>query len=311
MCVGPDGQSTLALIKMLKRKKPEKKVRNFQPDWTDCVRGKSWECDLSVIGSQGKKGSRPLLYTNECRASTSTHTFFKYADDTAIVGYLNPDGSVLTSFEEEVSNFTKWCRDNFLAVNANKTKEMVIDFRRHKSEIPNSTVNDKTIERVSSYKYLGIEIDDKLKFEICTTSKVNKLQQRMFFLRKLNYFQVDCTILELFYKTVLQSVLSFGLVCVFGNMRKGNQDKLQRLLKTASKIIGCSQTSVTQLWADLVVDKAERILRDPTHPLYRKFQLSNRGSSRLLQRSIKTKRFSLSFVPSAIRLFNERHRSRS
>ena len=98
------------------------------------------------------------------------------------VGYLNPDSSVLTSFEEEVSNFTKWCRDNFLAVNANKTKEMVIDFRRHKSEIPNSTVNDKTIERVSSYKYLGIEIDDKLKFEICTTSKVTKLQQRMFFL---------------------------------------------------------------------------------------------------------------------------------
>ena len=31
----PDGQSTLALIKMLKRKKPKEKVRNFQPDWTD------------------------------------------------------------------------------------------------------------------------------------------------------------------------------------------------------------------------------------------------------------------------------------
>jgi hypothetical protein len=88
----------------------------------------------------------------------------------------------------------------------------------------------------------------------------------MIFLRKLNHFQVDCTILELFYKTVLQSLLSFGLVCVFGNMRKGDQDKLQHLVKTASKIIGCSQTSVTQLWADLVVDKAERILRDPTHP---------------------------------------------
>ena len=100
----------------------------------------------------------------------------------------------------------------------------------------------------------------------------------MFFLRKLNYFQVDCTILESFYKTVLQSVLSFGLVCVFGNMRKGDRDKLQRLVKTASKMSGCSQTSVTQLWADLVADEAERILRDPSHPLYRRFQLSNRGS---------------------------------
>ena len=76
----------------------------------------------------------------------------------------------------------------------------------------------------------------------------------MFFLRKLNYFQVDCTILELFYKTVLQSVLSFGLVCVFGNMRKGDQDKQNYWMQ-----------SDVSLWADLVVDKAERILRDPTH----------------------------------------------
>ena len=51
---------------------------------------------------------------------------------------------------------------------------MVIDCRRHKSEIPNSIVNDKPIERVSSYRYLGIEIDDQLKFEICTMSKVKK-----------------------------------------------------------------------------------------------------------------------------------------
>jgi hypothetical protein len=37
------------------------------------------------------------------------HTFFKYTDDTAIVGHLKPDSSALTSFEEE-------------AVNAKKTK---------------------------------------------------------------------------------------------------------------------------------------------------------------------------------------------
>lgn len=66
----------------------------------------------------------------------------------------------------------------------------------------------------------------------------------MFFLHKLNYFQVDCTILELFYKTVLQNALSFGLVCMFGNMRKHDQNKLQRLAKSANKIIQCSQTSV-------------------------------------------------------------------
>ena len=60
-----------------------------------------------------------------------------------------------------------------------KQKEMVKDFRRHKSEIPNSIVNDKPIERVSSYRYLGIEIDDQLKFEICTT--MSKVKKNVFF----------------------------------------------------------------------------------------------------------------------------------
>ena len=88
---------------------------------------------------------------------------------------------------------------------------MVIDFRRNKSEIPNSIVNDKPIEGVSSYTYPSIEMYDQLKFKICKI-----LQHWIFLLRKLNYFQVDSIILELFYKTVLQSVLSSCLVCVFG-----------------------------------------------------------------------------------------------
>ena len=31
-------------------------------------------------------------------------------------------------------------------------------------------------------------------------------------------------------------------------------------------MIGCGQTTVTQLWSDVIVNKAEQILRDPTTP---------------------------------------------
>ena len=165
------------------------------------------------------------------------------------------------------------------------------------------------IERVKTYKYLGVEIDDQLKFDKCAASKVKKLQQRMFFFRKLRSFNVETCILELFYKSVLQSVLSFGLVCVFGSMRKQDQDKLQRIIKTASRIIGCNQTSATQLFQEIVMHKAESILADTTHPLHNRFQLSKRGNGRLIQRKIRTTRFSRSFVPSAIRIVNEGNNS--
>ena len=250
------------------------------------------------------------LYTNECRALVSTNTFFKYADDTALVGFLKSDNSSLSGFEEEVVSFINWCSDNFLDINVTKTKDMVIDFRRSGGEVPLTYVNNVPIERVQTYKYLRIEIDDQLKFNECAIVKVKKLQQRMFFLRKLKSFNVDCHVLQLFYKTILQSILSFGLICVFGNMRNQDQCKLQRMIKMASRVIGCDQMSAAQLCKDLILSKAERILNDPTHPLHNRFRLSCRGKGRILQRKIRTTRFSKSFVPAAVRLLNERDKTK-
>ena len=55
----------------------------------------------------------------------------------------------------------------------------------------------------------------------------------------------------MFYKTLLQSVLSFGLICAFGKMYIQDKKKLQRIVKIASRIIGVDQVSVTQLHNDL------------------------------------------------------------
>ena len=104
----------------------------------------------------------------------------------------------------------------------------------------------------------------------------------------------------MFYKTLLQSVLSFGLICAFGNMYIQGQKKLQRIVKIASRIIGVDQVS------DLSLKKIDQILYDSTHPLHLTFLRSSRSSGRILQRKIRTTRYNKSFVPTAIRLFNIR-----
>ena len=116
------------------------------------------------------------------------------------MGFLKSDNAAsLSSFEEEVKHFTKWCSDNFLQVNVTKTKELVIDFRRSGGEVPPTLGNKEPIERVRTYKYLRVEID-QLKFNDCATAKVKKLHQRMFLLRKLKSCNDDRYILQLFYK---------------------------------------------------------------------------------------------------------------
>ena len=42
-----------------------------------------------------------------------------------------------------------------LDLNVSKTKEMVIDFKRNQTDIPPLFIQDKEVERVNEYKYLG------------------------------------------------------------------------------------------------------------------------------------------------------------
>ncbi|XP_028456306.1 uncharacterized protein LOC114570262 [Perca flavescens] len=53
------------------------------------------------------------LYTNDCNSSSTVTTYYKYADDTAIVGLLNNNNSV-SAYLDSISQFSQWCQDNYL-----------------------------------------------------------------------------------------------------------------------------------------------------------------------------------------------------
>ena len=59
-------------------------------------------------------------------------------------------------------------------------------------------------------------------------SKANK---RLYLVRKLGQFKVDRTLITLFYKSVIESVLSFCITCWGGNSSKGDRIKLDRIIK--------------------------------------------------------------------------------
>ena len=95
---------------------------------------------------------------------------------------------------------------------------MSIYFRRLPLAPKHSVINGQDVESVSSYKYLGTLIDDKLKFDLNTTSVCKRGQQRLSALRKLAKFQVDKTLMTLFYRAFIESILSFSIVCWYGNI---------------------------------------------------------------------------------------------
>ena len=81
------------------------------------------------------------------------------------------------------------------------------------------------------------------------------MQQRLFFLCKLNSFNVDQTIVQMFYKSILENILTFCLICVFSNMWTQDRNKLERVVKQARKIIGFQQESPEALYKSLICNK--------------------------------------------------------
>ena len=55
-----------------------------------------------------------------------------------------------------------WCQRNHLQLNAGKTKELVVDFRRHKQPCTQVNILGTSIEMVTSYMYLGVHLNNKL-----------------------------------------------------------------------------------------------------------------------------------------------------
>ena len=60
--------------------------------------------------------------------------------------------------------------------------EMIVDFRKHQKEHPTFHIEGTVVEKVESFKFLGVH---KLKWSTHTDSVVKKVQQRLVKLRRL------------------------------------------------------------------------------------------------------------------------------
>jgi hypothetical protein len=80
----------------------------------------------------------------------------------------------VTAYREQVRALRVWCQENNLSLNVNKTKEMIVDFRKQQREHPPIHNDGAAVEKVESFKFLGIHITDKLKLSTHTDSVVRK-----------------------------------------------------------------------------------------------------------------------------------------
>ena len=73
------------------------------------------------------------------------------------------------------------------------------------------------VEKVESFKFLGVHITDQLKWSTHTNSVVKKAQQLLFNLRRLKKFGLSPKTLTNFYRCTIESILSGCITAWYGN----------------------------------------------------------------------------------------------
>ncbi len=164
-------------------------------------------------------------------------------------------------------------------------------------------ISGTPVERVSSFKYLGVNISEDLTWTAHIQTQVKKARQRLYHLRQLRKFRVSPAILKTFYSGAIESVLTQCISVWYGNSSNHDCKALQRVVRLAERISGSALLSLQDIYLKCCKSRAAKVIKDSTHPGNHLFHLLPSGK-RFRSMMAKTERLRRSFFPQAIRLLN-------
>ena len=130
-----------------------------------------------------------LIYINDATLE-SLHTNSKVilcADDNILLYRIISWPSNFTALQADINTLSSWVSAN-LTLNAAKCKYMIISrLRRNSIPAPPMTLNGQPLEKVSSYRYLGVTISNDLSWN----THIDEAAKR----QKLSVFCIDSSLL--------------------------------------------------------------------------------------------------------------------
>jgi hypothetical protein len=96
------------------------------------------------------------------------NTIIKFADNTTVVGLITNNNE--TAYRE-VGDLAVWGQDKNLSLNMMKTKEIIVDYRKKKTEHTPILIDGAVVEQVESFKFLGVHITNILSKHTKTVMK--------------------------------------------------------------------------------------------------------------------------------------------
>ena len=112
---------------------------------------------------------------------------------------------------------------------------------------------------MKTFKYLGSVLDSNLSFTTHVDTVCRKANQRMYLIRKLKTFDVDKNMLEMIYRSLVESILSFNIVTFYGHLTVKQKNRLNKIVNIATKLKNLKQKSLNNLHQQASSKKAEAL----------------------------------------------------
>lgn len=119
-----------------------------------------------------------ILYINDIHTSVQHCKLNLFADETllAITAKNIPDA--VDKLNQDLETLSQWLQLNKLKLNIQKTKYMILGKHNVNTQY-DIHIHGESLERVSVFKYLGVTIDDKLKFHEHVKILVSKMSSKI------------------------------------------------------------------------------------------------------------------------------------
>lgn len=170
------------------------------------------------------------LYINDIKSIAKKYEINLFADDTSLFITAKTYRELETKANIALKELNNWLSANRLTLNVQKTH--YIDFSTKKDSEISLKISDKQIERVKETKYLGIILQENLKWEKQISSIITKLNKQIpLYYALKTIFSVEK--LNTVYKALSLSLINYGIE-LYG---RKNTIWLKQLQKTQNRLL--------------------------------------------------------------------------
>lgn len=203
-----------------------------------------------------------IMYINDIKSAIGSCELNLFADDTVLFFGSNDPKEALRKIKEGIIQINKWLKIKKLKLNVQKTKMMVISNKKNLNfDEFDVDIEGEMIEKVQQFKYLGVQIDDKLNFKGHIDYVISKIAKKHGILSRLRGKLPFWSKIYL-YKTLIAPHIDYCSSILF----LASETQLKRLQRLQNKqmrfILQCSKYTPSRIMLETLqwLSVKERII---------------------------------------------------